>query len=143
MTGEKVQVFEAGEPPTWSKFQFEMPGLPTKAKCFLKDRMGMAGMEVSLNSMRPGEAMPFVHRHQKNEELYVFVSGKGEFLADGELLPIRSGTCIYCEPSIHRSWRNNGTQDLLFIVIQTRHRRMSTSQVFDGEVVDEGFSWSD
>ncbi len=141
MEAENVKTFEAGPQKHWSEHKFEITGLPAKSKCFLKEQMGMIGMEVSLNSMLPGETMPFVHRHRANEELYVFLDGDGEFQADGQVFPVQSGTCVYCEPSVRRSWRNIGENDLTFIVVQSPHREMATSQVFDGEVVDEPVQW--
>lgn len=141
MENGKVRVFEAGSLESWTEFQFKVPGLPPKSKCFLKDRVGMLGMEVSLNAMNGGETMPFVHRHQSNEELYLFLSGQGEFQADGEVFPIAPGTCVYCEPAIRRSWRSIGDEQLRFVVIQAPHREMKTAQVFDGEVVEEPLHW--
>ena len=138
---ENFKVFEAGATQTWSSHIFEIPGLPAKAKCFLKERIGMLGMEVSLNSMSPGETMPFVHRHKSNEELYLFLDGEGEFQADGRVFPVSPGTCVYCEPAVRRSWRSTGTKSLTFVVVQSPHREMATSQVFDGEVVDEPVQW--
>ncbi|MCR9118746.1 MAG: cupin domain-containing protein [bacterium] len=141
MEETSVRVFEAGEFDSWSDFRLEIPGLPPAAKCFLKDRIGMNSMEVSLNSMAPGTGMPFVHRHRENEELYIFLSGHGQFQADGKLLPISPGTCICCAPAVKRAWGNLGDEPLLFIVIQTPNQKMAASNIHDGEVVDETLIW--
>ena len=141
MGDDKTRVFEAGEMASWSEFRLRVPGLPPAAKCFLKDRIGLNGMEVSLNAMQPGQAVPFVHRHRSNEELYIFLSGDGEFQADGKTFPIRAGSCIRCAPEVRRSWRNSGKSELIFVVIQAPNQAMATSLIQDGELVEEPLCW--
>lgn len=137
-----VSVFEAGPTAHWSSFRLDIAGLPGMSKLFLKDRLGLTGMEISLNSMAPGEDMPFVHRHRDNEEVYVFLSGDGELQADGRLIPIRAGTCIRCGPAVRRSWRNSGTGPLIFLVIQAKAGSYGpTRAVEDGELVPEKPLW--
>lgn len=138
---EKTSVFQAGAMSAWKEFAFRLPGLPPAAKCFLKDAIGLTGMEVSLNALRVGEAIPFLHRHHRNEELYLFLSGEGEFLADDQRIPITAGTCIRCAPEVERSWRNTAEAELLFVVIQAPAGTMPTSSVQDGELVKGRPDW--
>jgi mannose-6-phosphate isomerase-like protein (cupin superfamily) len=126
----------------WSGFRFVHGNLPPAAKQFLKEPLAMNGMEISLNSMLPGQGMPFVHRHRENEETYLFLNGIGEFQADGEVFAIEPGTCVCCAPEVGRSWRNTGAGELLFVVIQTPNQPMASSKVADGERVDEPLCWS-
>jgi len=127
----------------WRHFQFDVPGLPPKAKQFLKEPMGLTSMEVSLDALVPGEDMPFVHRHKRHEELYIFLSGRGEFQADGQLHPVRAGTCIRCAPEIARTWRNTGDMDLVFLVIQALAGSLPDfSGPADGTLVKERPLWS-
>ncbi|QDU59420.1 Cupin domain protein [Planctomycetes bacterium Pan216] len=137
-----IRRYEAGPMETWGDQLFAIPGMPAVPKCFLKGRLGMKGMEVSLNALKPGVAMPQVHRHRVNEELYLFLSGRGEFHADGELLPIEAGTCIRCEPEVGRSWRNTGQTELVFVVIQAPNRESGSAMISDGELVDEPPRWA-
>ena len=139
-TGFKA--FEAGEMSDWKGFDFDVPGLPQKAKCFLGNKLGLKGMEVSLNCLAPLEDMPFVHRHRNNEELYLFLQGTGEFQADDQIVPIQSGTCIQCDPKVARSWRNTGTEDLLFVVIQAPIQATSATTINDGEVMSDKPLWA-
>ncbi|WP_442483187.1 cupin domain-containing protein [Aeoliella sp. SH292] len=136
-----TRVHQAGPMTAWNEFRLAIPGLPPAAKQFLKEPLAMNGMEISLNSMLPGQGMPFVHRHRENEETYLFLSGTGEFQADGEVFAIEPGTCVCCAPEVGRSWRNTGADELLFVVIQTPNQPMATSTVADGERVDEPLCW--
>ena len=36
----------------------------------LHDKLALTGCEVSVNELPAGAAVPFVHRHQENEELW-------------------------------------------------------------------------
>jgi uncharacterized cupin superfamily protein len=88
------------------------------AKLFLGQALGFTGMEVSLNRAVPGQTSPFVHDHRRHEELYLFLDGEGQFQVDGEVFPVRAGTCVRVAPGGQRAWRNNGPRDLLFVVVQ-------------------------
>jgi len=115
---QAFSVFEAGSLAGWKDFSFQSPRQPSIPKQFLKQALGLTGMEVSLNELAPGQGMPFRHHHQANEELYIFLEGQGEFEADGQILPIRPGTCLRCAPETARAWRCVGSAPLRFIVIQ-------------------------
>lgn len=127
----------------WGEKSFRAPGLPPTAKRFLKEDLGLTSMELSLNALAPGEEMPFVHRHRDNEEVYVFLSGEGEFQADESLIPVRAGTCLRCAPSVERTWRNVGGVPLVFLVIQAREGAYgASSKIGDGEFVARQPVWS-
>lgn len=111
-------IYEAGSTSDWKHFQFETLNGLTLSKSFLKNQLDLTAMEVSLNSLPPGASMPFTHRHQINEELYVFLTGSGEFQIEKEIFLIKPGTCIRCDREVHRAWRCTGNEPLTFIVIQ-------------------------
>ena len=139
---QAFQLFEAGAPDQWGSFDFRVKGLPPLAKGFLKERMGLTSMEVSLNELPPGAGLPFLHRHRTNEELYIFLGGTGEFEADGETLPIQPGTCIRCARAVARSWRNTGDEPLRFLVIQAPEGNYrSEGTTTDGEPAEGNPKW--
>jgi len=63
--------FHAGSMEGWTQFRLERPNapVPTQGKLFLRNLLGSAGLEMSLNVLPPGRAMPFQHKHQRNEEV--------------------------------------------------------------------------
>lgn len=48
-------------------------------KVFTGDALKSTGMEMSLQTFAPGEGSAFVHAHKEHEELYMVISGEGEF----------------------------------------------------------------
>src|ERR1700733_2326123 len=105
MEGKNFSAVQVGK---WEDLLQYKNGNPFKApgKVFLKDDLQCTGMEVSLNVFPPGISMPFYHKHRENEELYIFVKGKGEFKIDDEILEIKEGTVIRVAQEGERIWRN-------------------------------------
>ncbi|MGZ3237982.1 MAG: cupin domain-containing protein [Burkholderiaceae bacterium] len=112
-------------------------------KLFLQKVLGLTSMEVSLNNLPAGKAMPFSHRHHDHEELYIFVSGKGQFQIDGQMIEVREGTVIRIAPEGSRIWRNHSTEDLCYVVIQATANSLRVNGVEDGEMMREDVVWPD
>src|SRR5437667_2185375 len=93
--GTHFTCFHAGSMEGWAQFRLEPPDvpLPARGKLFLRKFLGSAGLEMSLNVVPPGKGMPFLHRHQHNEEVYVVVGGRGQFLVDGECIDVGKARC--------------------------------------------------
>ena len=51
----------------------------------LRDTLSLTGAEISANRIPAGKASPFAHAHKRNEEIYLFTSGKGLFWLDGTI----------------------------------------------------------
>jgi uncharacterized cupin superfamily protein len=134
--------FEAGPPDDWKRWEFQHPMLPrpVRGKLLLGELLGLAGMEVSLNSLAPGAAMPFAHRHREHEELYVFLSGRGELRVDDESFEVVPGSCVRIAPNGSRIWRNAGDEPLLYIVIQASACG-SVRGIADGEPCPPPSDW--
>jgi uncharacterized cupin superfamily protein len=130
-------VFEAGPVAEWARWQFQHPVLPmaVPGKLFLQERLGLTGIELSLNALPPGGATPFLHRHRRNEELYVFLSGEGQFQVDGQCFAVREGTAVRVAPAGRRAWRNTGAQPLVVLVIQAPAGGIGGATTSDGERV--------
>ena len=109
-------------------------------KYFLGRELGLTGCEVSLNRLPAGKGMPFVHSHQKNEELYIVLGGSGTFYIDGEEFPIREGSLIRVAPNGERAWRA-GEEDLYFICIQAEAGSLSQATLQDGTRLETKASW--
>lgn len=110
-------------------------------KLFLRDELQLSGMEISFNSIAPGGGMPFIHKHRDHEELFICLSGRGEVQLDGESIRIQEGSCIRIAPGAERVWRNCGSDELLFIVVQAKVGSVEVSEGADGTIVDRPVSW--
>ena len=86
----------AGPKEGWKEFRLEPPDvpMPTRGKLFLRNLLGSAGLEMSLNVLPPGKGMPFLHKHQENDEVYIVVGGRGQFLVDGECIDVAEGSVL-------------------------------------------------
>lgn len=108
------------------------------AKLFVGKALGFNGMEVSLNRVPSGQAVPFMHRHRHHEEMYLFLRGHGQFQVDEDVFEVGPGTIVRVAPEAARGWRNNGTEDLYCIVIQANAGSLSGN---DGIKLDEPPKW--
>jgi mannose-6-phosphate isomerase-like protein (cupin superfamily) len=127
--------FEAGPIADWSRWAFAHPRVPLQVpgKVFVQERLGLTGLELSLNSLPPGAAVPFLHRHRRNEEVYVFVSGRGQFQVDGVCFAVGEGSVVRVSPAGSRAYRNTGETPLVLLVIQAPANSGMSATIGDGE----------
>lgn len=137
MKGTNFSAVEAG---TLSNL-LNMSKDPIPGKLFLKDKLGLTGMEVSLNQLPEGGAVPFYHTHRENEELYLFIGGRGQFQVDGQIFEVKEGTAIRVSPEGERTLRNTGIGDLYFIVIQAKEDSLRQWVATDGVILDRPVIW--
>lgn len=93
------------------------PGIEIPGKVFGGQAVGATGGEFSFQSYAPGQE-GLLHKHTKHEELYFFLSGKGEYEVDGQKFPITEGSVVRVAPEGRRTLRNNGTEPLLMLCVQ-------------------------
>ena len=134
--GSNYAVEEVG--PLATLLQHEFRGV--KGKHFIGKNLGLTGCEVSLNLLPAGKAMPFVHSHRKNEELYIVLAGNGTFYVDGDEFPVREGSMVRVAPEGARSWKA-GDQDLYFICVQAEVGTLTQATLEDGFRTDAKASW--
>jgi quercetin dioxygenase-like cupin family protein len=58
---------------------------------------------VALLTVKPGKRMPFGHRHDEAEEVYIVVSGSGRLKLDDEIVEIKELDAIRLAPSVMRA----------------------------------------
>lgn len=76
-----------------------------------------------------------------HEELYFFLSGKGEFQVDGNVFPIEEGSVVRVAPNGRRSVRNNGSEPLLMLCVQYRGNTFTAEDAADGDILGESVKW--
>jgi mannose-6-phosphate isomerase-like protein (cupin superfamily) len=141
--GDNVTIFHAGPMAEWTLFRLDPPDvpLPAKGKLFLRNLLGSAGLEITLNVLPPGKAIPFLHRHQRNDEIYVVIGGRGQFLVDGNSIDVAEGSVFRLSPQAARAWRNNSDQPLYFLCIQYRADSVIEGGTHDGVRVEGKPAW--
>jgi mannose-6-phosphate isomerase-like protein (cupin superfamily) len=142
-TGPHFTCFQAGPSDAWGHFAVKPPVVPyaVKGKLFLKELLKSSGLEISLNAVGPGDGIPFLHRHENNEEVYFVVRGRGQFLVDGECIAVQEGAVLRISPSVARAWRNDSDAPLCFLCIQYRADSIITGGADDGRRVDDKLVW--
>jgi mannose-6-phosphate isomerase-like protein (cupin superfamily) len=132
--GANFTVMHAGKFSQLDQYSFEHPlrKRSITGKLFLKDHLNLTSMQVSLNKFPAGAAMPFYHAHKNDEELYIFVGGKGQMQIDEQLIDVEEGTAVRVAPPGWRIWRNNSDEDLCFIVIQAKDGSLEADTFDDG-----------
>ncbi len=135
--GDNFSFAELGPFEKIDQYIFKHPKLTegVAGKKFLKEELGLTSMEVSLNKFPAGTSMPFGHKHRANEELYLFLKGKGEFCVDGEWFEVQEGSAIKVAPNGVRTWRSSASEELLFIVIQAKAWTLGEDSIQDGILV--------
>lgn len=117
------------------------PEVKIPGKVFGGAALGATGSEFSFQVFQPGTESGFLHTHKNHEELYFFLSGKGEFQVDGEVFPIAEGSVVRVNPSGKRSVRNNGTTPLVMLCVQYRGNTFTSEDAADGVILNEEVKW--
>ena len=116
---------------------------PKSDRVELHNVLDLTGAEVSFNNLPAGVSIPFVHKHTRNEELYVVLSGKGVFFVDGEEFEMTEGDCVRVDPNAQRCLKAADDSPLRYVCIQTRAQSLQGFTLKDA-VVSEDFlkpSW--
>ncbi len=117
------------------------PEIKIPGKVFGGAALGATGSEFSFQVFQPGTESGFLHTHKNHEELYFFLSGKGEFQVDGEVFPIAEGSVVRVNPAGKRSVRNNGTTPLVMLCVQYRGNTFTSEDAADGVILNEEVKW--
>ena len=110
--GTNFTAYQSGARKDWPAHTVELPGLTIPGKHFLKNMLGLTSCEISINSMAPGSGMPIYHQHMDNEEIYIFIQGKGQLQVDGEVINVQEGSIVRIAPKGERIWRNNSNEQI-------------------------------
>lgn len=141
---KNFQMHNVGNFNDLNQYVFAPDGMPIRleGKLFLGDLLDLSSMEISLNKISAGTGMNFFHRHLKHEEVYIFISGKGEMFIDDEILEVKEGSIVKIKPEAKRTWWNTGNTDLTYIVLQAPDGGMKAAGIDDGELLDGKVPWS-
>lgn len=143
------RVIEAGSLEKWDSLSFVLPAIPgfnpeaklVNGKQFFNEALQMDSMQISLNSMPVGGSQPFIHKHQQNDEVFLFIQGTGEFMLNQEVQQIQPGSLFYLKPHVERCWRNTGDVPLCFAVIQAKSGSLEQHTFDDGIPVNRPVVW--
>ena len=118
------------------------PDFKINGKRFVKDELGLTSSEISFNTMEPNTALPFLHKHKENEEIYIGIKGKGQLLLNDNYVDIKEGTIVRVATDTERGLRNNSEDSFSFIVIQAKENSLEGSTVSDGYGIEKKPNWN-
>lgn len=125
-----------------SEYVLELvPEIKIPGKVFGGTDVGTTGSEFSMQVFQPGTETGFLHTHKHHEELYFFLSGKGEFQVDGQIFAVEEGSVVRVAPEGRRSVRNNGTEPLVMLCIQYCGNTFTAEDATDGIILNEPVKW--
>ncbi len=117
------------------------PEVKIPGKVFGGAVCGATGGDFSFQMFQPDTETGFLHTHKTHEELYFFLSGKGEFQVDDKIFPIQEGSVVRVAPNGKRSVRNNGTTPLIMLCVQYRSNTFTQEDTSDGVILNDEVKW--
>lgn len=140
--GKNHTAVEVGEMNELSQYTLVLsPEIQIPGKVFLGTLLGTTGAEISFQSFAPNSETGFLHTHKTHEELYIFISGKGEFQVDDNVFAISEGSVVRVAPEGRRSVRNNSNEPLVMICVQYKANTFSADDITDGVILDDQVNW--
>ena len=90
---------------------------------------------MSINRLPQGGAVPFVHSHKKNEEIYCILEGKGRAEIDGESVELKAGDWLRISPNGKRQFFAASDSDISYICIQVKENSLEGFTATDGIIM--------
>jgi mannose-6-phosphate isomerase-like protein (cupin superfamily) len=113
-----------------------------KGKVFIGETLKTTGVEISFSFLLPGTEIPFLHKHKHHEEVYIIIKGTGQFQVDENIININEGSVIRVAPEGKRTLRNNSSNPMVYMCIQSTCGSLLNHGIADGYRVDDKISWT-
>ena len=105
-------------------------------KVFLKEALQQTSCEISFGVLEPGQAVPFFHSHNSNEENYIVLSGEGKVQIDDDVFGVSEGSVIRVATHCDRNMKNTGSVNLVYICIQAKEGSLKEYTMTDAEITE-------
>lgn len=142
--GQNFAVAHLGAFSDLHQYRFGAVQLPfeIEGKVFLKQLLQLTSSEISLNTLPPQASIPFYHKHRLNEEIYLFIQGRGDFQVDGRIFAVQQGSVVRVDPNGERCIRNcSDSENLAWIVVQAKAGSDPDHTIEDGVGVAKPVTW--
>ena len=90
----------------------------------LHEALGLTGAEISINRLPAGAAVPFVHSHKNNEEIYGVLEGKGKAVIDDEEVALAAGDWLKVAPTAKRQFSAAADEGVVFVCVQVKENSL-------------------
>ena len=76
---------------------------------FARGALGAQQIGMAYYELKPGQRLPFGHRHAEDEEVYLVQSGSGRFKVGDEVFGVGPHDVVFVPPHSMRSWEGSST----------------------------------
>jgi quercetin dioxygenase-like cupin family protein len=101
-------------------------------KLFLKELTNATGTEISYTTIPPKSVLGYFHIHNKDEETYIILKGKGYFQVDDDCFDICEGSVIRVAPKGVRGISNSSDDEMVYLCIQSKINSLEEHTSDDG-----------
>lgn len=100
------QVTEIGALDDWRTFHGGFVEARSRdGRRVVDHELTMQYIGMTANALVPGEEAGYWHVHEKIEELYVFLAGRGQMALDDDVVDVAEGTVVRVGQGVWRTWR--------------------------------------
>lgn len=138
---KNYKTFDVGPLRQLADHVFDAGRLRKPGKIFLSERLESNSAEISFNRLEPKEGYEFLHRHNEHEEIYLVVSGRGDFMVDGEVFQVQEGSTVRVAPEGVRSIRAGSGEPLTYLCVQAVAGTLKARTTTDGRLVPGPVGW--
>ena len=140
--GRNCTAIDAGRFDRLGEYVLELgPEIRIPGKVFCGQALHATGAELSFQSFAPGTETGFLHSHETHEELYVFLSGRGEFQVDVYVFAVVQVSVVRVATELRRSVLNNGSEPLVMLCVQYRAGTFTADDAADGHILPGPVEW--
>lgn len=141
-TAQNFSAINVGKLNQLGEYELHLgPNAVIPGKVFGGAALHATGGDFSFQVFPAGAETGFLHTHKNHEELYFFLSGKGEFQVDGQVFPVEEGSVVRVAPAGKRSVRNNGTEPLVMLCVQYRGNTFTADDAADADILSQPVKW--
>lgn len=100
------QVTRIGAPDEWRSFHGGFDESRSRdGRRVVDHELTMQYIGMTANALIPGEEAGYWHVHEKIEEMYVFLAGRGQMGLDDDVVEVEAGTVVRVGQGVWRTWR--------------------------------------
>lgn len=107
-------------------------GHTVKSKLFIGELLKTTGAEISFMELPAKTTTSFLHKHEKHEEIYIFLKGHGKYQIDGEIFKISEGSIVRVAPDGSRTLSNESEDIMVYMVVQAAANTLNGYNIADG-----------
>lgn len=100
------EIVNIGNPHQWREhFGGFRPESSRDGRRVVDHELSAQFIGMTVNALEPGEEAGYWHDHSQIEELYVFLTGRGQLGLDDDVVNVEGGSVVRVSPGVWRTWR--------------------------------------